>query len=71
MDDIDLALDADEAWAASTQTWRPADTGVRHSMVVDADGRLTCCGRTVGQIGSDWQTADPARVNCGQVGEAS
>jgi hypothetical protein len=56
--------DADEAWAEAIQTWRPADTGVRHGYAKDPEGRLVCCGRTAGQIGHDWQTSDPERVNC-------
>ncbi len=56
--------DFDDDWSASSQTWRPAETGIRHSYTADAEGRLTCCGRTVGQIGHDWQTSDPTRVNC-------
>lgn len=46
-------------------TWGDPDAPgqVRHAMAA-LDGKLSCCGRTVEQIGRDWQTSDPSRVNC-------
>lgn len=58
-------MDDDYNDGYSTWTWGDPDAEgeVRHRMS-DADGIVQCCGRTADQIGGDWQTADPARVNC-------
>lgn len=46
-------------------TWGDSDApeSVRHAMS-EPDGLLPCCGRTTNQIGKDWTTSDPDRVNC-------
>lgn len=43
----------------------PIPDGIRHTMLTDGEGRLSCCGRPAVSIpAGDAMTADPQRVTC-------